>query len=88
MIQDLLNLEGQRVNALVHAQLVASRSRCVECGICTYNCPIGIDIRSHVQESISISDNRCLACGECVSRCPRGVLYFQQSSIFSHEMDG
>lgn len=85
MLEELIATEGQRTKALVHAQLVAEHGRCVECGICNYNCPIGIDIRRHVQEAISISDNRCLACGECVSRCPRGVLHFQRSAIFSHE---
>lgn len=85
MFQDLLLLEGQRTKALVSAQLVAEHGRCVECGMCSFNCPIGIDIRRHVQQELSISDQRCLACGECVSRCPRGVLHFQRSAIFSSE---
>lgn len=85
MFQGLLEFEGQRVEALVRAELQAIRLRCVECGICSFNCPVGIDIRRHVQEGLSISDDRCLACGECVSRCPRGVLHFQNSGIFSHE---
>lgn len=86
MLQDLLNIEGQRTQALVRAQLIAEQHRCVECGICSFNCPIGIDIRRHVQDARSISDDRCLACGECVSRCPRGVLHFERSGIFSQEM--
>lgn len=85
MIQDLFTLEGQRSKALVHAQLIADHHRCVECGICSFNCPIGIDIRHHVHERISISDQHCLACGECVSRCPRSVLHFEKSHIFSQE---
>jgi ferredoxin len=85
MIQDLLDLEDQRTQALVSARLVAEHGRCVECGMCSYNCPIGFDIRKHVQQGKSISDDHCLACGECVSRCPRGVLHFERSEIFSRE---
>ena len=87
MLDQLLALEGQRTRALVRAELKAERKRCVECGICSFNCPIGIDIRRHVQEGRLISNDQCLACGECVSRCPRGVLNFENSGIFSLEKD-
>ncbi len=63
--------------------VVPDSSRCVQCGICSYNCPIGIDVRSHVWKRASVKDSHCLTCGECVSRCPRGVLSFQRSNIFT-----
>ena len=62
--------------------VVPDSSRCVQCGICSYNCPIDIDVRAHVWERISVKDSHCLTCGECVARCPRGVLSFQRSNIF------
>ncbi len=69
--------------AMVSALVVADPVRCVECGICSYNCPLGIDVRSHVRRSLPVSDNRCLTCGECVARCPRGTLRFEESTVFA-----
>jgi heterodisulfide reductase subunit C len=69
--------------ALVSAIVVAEPIRCVECGICTYNCPLGIDVRTHVREGRPVADSHCLTCGECVARCPRGTLRFEVSSLFS-----
>jgi ferredoxin len=51
----------------------------VQCGICSYNCPINIDVRLHALRGQPISESRCLTCGECVLRCPRGVLHFEQT---------
>jgi ferredoxin len=74
--------------ALVSGRVVADNARCVECGICTYNCPLGIDVRKHVRQAIPISDHACLTCGECVARCPRGTLRFEESSVFSGDAGG
>jgi ferredoxin len=52
-------------------------SRCVQCGICNYNCPIGIDVRLHAIQGKPVHEKRCLTCGECVLRCPRGTLHFE-----------
>lgn len=57
-------------------------AKCVQCGICTYNCPIGIDVRLHVWQREPMKNNQCLACGECVARCPRGVLQFVATDMF------
>ena len=55
----------------------------MQCGCCTYNCPIGIDVRAHAWRGIPINDSHCLTCGECVKRCPRGVLRFARISLFT-----
>lgn len=57
--------------------------RCVQCGICSYNCPINIDVRAHAWRGLPIRDSHCLTCGQCVQRCPRGVLRFEQITLFS-----
>ena len=64
--------------------LVTEAARCVQCGTCSYNCPIGIDVRQHAWSGSPIRDSHCLTCGECVIRCPRGVLHFERLPI----MDG
>jgi ferredoxin len=56
--------------------------RCVQCGICSFNCPIDIDVRRHAWLGEPVKDSHCLTCGECVARCPRGVLRFERSDLF------
>jgi Fe-S oxidoreductase len=58
--------------------VVPEATRCVQCGICSYNCPIGIDVRAHAWRGIAVNSSYCLTCGECVKRCPRGVLCFER----------
>ena len=74
--------------ALVSARVVADPARCVECGICSFNCPLGIDVRKHVRQGLPVSDRACLTCGECVARCPRGTLRFERSSVFTADVAG
>jgi len=57
-------------------------ARCVQCGICSFNCPIGIDVRRHAWAGEAVVNSRCLTCGECVARCPRGVLRFERTELF------
>jgi ferredoxin len=45
--------------------------------MCSFNCPMSIDVRRHVWRSEPVSVGRCLTCGECVKRCPRGLLRFE-----------
>jgi Pyruvate/2-oxoacid:ferredoxin oxidoreductase delta subunit len=82
MLKHLFTRETQQREALVAAQVVTEPTRCVQCGICSFNCPMGIDIRQHARAGSVIRESYCLTCGECVSRCPRGVLRFEHSSIF------
>jgi ferredoxin len=62
---------------------VPESSRCIQCGICSFNCPIGIDVRRHSWLGQHIVDSHCLSCGECVRRCPRGVLHFERTGLFT-----
>lgn len=75
--------DSQRRQELVSAYVVPESIRCVQCGICSYNCPLGIDVRLHVWNGEPVKDSECLTCGECVRRCPRGVLRFESSNIFN-----
>jgi Pyruvate/2-oxoacid:ferredoxin oxidoreductase delta subunit len=82
----MLTRDVLKRRAMVSGRVVADNVRCVECGICTYNCPLGIDVRKHVRQSLPISDDACLTCGECVARCPRGTLRFEESSVFTADL--
>ena len=77
-LKTLFRSEKTKRLAIVSGQVVPDASRCVQCGVCSFHCPIGIDIRRHAWIGQSIEDSHCLTCGECVIRCPRGVLKFER----------
>ena len=63
--------EASRYKALASSQVVPDAFRCVQCGICSYNCPIGIDVRRFAWQGKSVVDSHCITCSECIARCPR-----------------
>ena len=83
MLRRMLGRDRAKRDALVAAHVVAEPARCVECGICSYNCPLGIDVRSHARQALPVADRHCLTCGECVARCPRGTLRLVVSRVFA-----
>jgi len=80
--QHLLRGEVSRHQARAEGCVVPEPARCVQCGICSFSCPIGIDVRRYAWKGQSIGESYCLTCGECVARCPRGVLRFERSNLF------
>jgi len=85
-LRSIFRHERTRRQALATGFVVPDPARCVQCGICSYNCPIGIDIRRHAWLNKPIKDSRCLSCGECVARCPRGVLRFERTNLFNKDI--
>ena len=71
-----LPVDEERWNLLRSACVASLPGRCVQCGICAYNCPTGIDVRGYARRGLPVADAACLKCGACVARCPRGVLRF------------
>jgi NAD-dependent dihydropyrimidine dehydrogenase PreA subunit len=78
-----LRQEKTRLTNRAQGQVVADRSRCVQCGICSFNCPVDIDVRRHAWLGEPVIHSRCLTCNECVRRCPRGVLKFERTNLFT-----
>ena len=76
-----LQLDLDRYAALSEGQVVPEPVRCVQCGICSYNCPINIDVRAYAWRGKPIHDGHCLTCGQCITRCPRGVLRFERIDL-------
>jgi Fe-S oxidoreductase len=81
-LKQLWQGEASKHQARAEGCVVPEAARCVQCGICSYSCPIGIDVRRYAWRGQSISDSYCLTCGECVARCPRGVLRFERSNLY------
>jgi ferredoxin len=80
---DFLKPDRSRREAMTTGYVVPDPARCVQCGICSYNCPINIDVRRHAWDGEPVVNSRCLTCGECVARCPRGVLRFERTNLFT-----
>ena len=80
--RELFGADSNRRRILAAGHVVPDSARCVQCGICSYNCPIGIDVRAHAWRGESIKHSECLTCGECVMRCPRGVLRVMETDLF------
>ena len=80
-LKTLLQRDRNRHAALVVGQVTPEAGRCVQCGICTYFCPINIDVRRHAWLGETVQESHCLTCGECVTRCPRGVLHFARIDL-------
>lgn len=76
---DLLRRDRQRRETAQYGRVIPEAGRCVQCGICSFYCPINIDVRRHAWEGTAVVDSHCLTCGECVARCPRGVLHFEST---------
>lgn len=49
--------------------------KCIDCRICSNNCPIGIDVLSHKRTGKVVHAD-CLKCEMCVEKCPKKALYF------------
>jgi NAD-dependent dihydropyrimidine dehydrogenase PreA subunit len=77
-----VRLNPTRHETLMSGHVVPDPLRCVQCGICNFNCPIDIDVRRHAWLGNHVINPRCISCGECVQRCPRGVLQFDRLKIF------
>ena len=74
-----------RHEVLSETQVVPEAANCVQCGMCSYNCPMEIDVRAHAC-GIPIRDSHCLTCSECVKRCPRACLRFESHPIIHREV--
>ncbi|MEI8335017.1 MAG: 4Fe-4S dicluster domain-containing protein [Chloroflexota bacterium] len=74
---DWFAADKTRFLRLATSWVTPEAARCVQCGMCSFNCPMGIDVRRHVWRGEPVHDSGCLTCGECVKRCPRGLLRFE-----------
>jgi NAD-dependent dihydropyrimidine dehydrogenase PreA subunit len=78
-----LSNESHRIRTMITGHVVPETEKCIQCGICSFNCPIGIDVRLHAWNGEVIEDPKCLTCGECIERCPRAVLQFEITGLFT-----
>jgi ferredoxin-type protein NapH len=56
-------------------QLVANRNNCIDCKICSRNCPMSLDVNFMVQKE-AMEDSECVLCGSCADSCPKKAIRF------------
>lgn len=49
------------------------KEKCVNCKICSKECPIGIDVLSYKQQG-QVTNADCLKCNVCINKCPKKAL--------------
>jgi len=64
-ISNLLRLPALR--------LKSDKEKCVDCKLCTKNCPMSLDVNGMVHKG-SMINSECILCGTCVDVCPKDVI--------------
>lgn len=58
--------------------ILADKSKCISCNVCTTVCHQGIDVMNFANKGKPMIDPQCVRCSACVQSCPTGVLSFGQ----------
>ncbi len=71
-------------------RVVPDAGRCVQCGVCGYNCPVGIPVRDYAHRGLAVDDPACITCGNCIQVCPRGTLRWetQMHGLINNQFPG
>lgn len=64
-----------RISGTPHLHLEAESDRCIDCKLCTKNCPMSLDVNAMVRRGEMYSPE-CISCGACVDVCPKKVISF------------
>lgn len=51
-----------------------SGKQCIECGLCTKNCPMDVDVMAYIKASKRVNDTECILCQNCKQNCPTGAI--------------
>jgi thioredoxin reductase/ferredoxin len=57
-------------------RILAEKSKCISCNVCTAVCHQGIDVMNFANKGLPMEDPQCVRCSACVQSCPTGVLQF------------
>ena len=55
--------------------LRAQPERCIECSLCTRECPMSIPVMERLSVG-NMEHSECVLCGVCIDRCPKNVLSY------------
>ncbi len=60
-------------------RLKADEAACIDCGRCTRECSMSLDVNDMVHAG-TMENDECILCGECVDVCPKDVIRYTFSS--------
>jgi len=66
-------------------RILADKSKCISCNVCTRVCHQGIDIMNFANKGEPMADPQCVRCSACVQSCPTGVLAFGRIDLATGE---
>ena len=69
---------GRKIRNLVKfpaLRLKVAKDKCIDCKICTENCPMSLDVNGMVMQG-KIENNECILCGNCIDVCPQEVIRY------------
>lgn len=55
--------------------LKADEDACIDCGRCTGECPMSLDVNGMVHAA-TLENDECILCGSCVDVCPKDVIHY------------
>ena len=55
-------------------RIKGDQNSCNNCGTCSANCPMGIDIPAYVKAGTRVKSTECIMCMRCVANCPEAAL--------------
>lgn len=66
---------GAKYSPVPHLHLEGDPDKCIDCKLCTKNCPMSLDVNAMVRSGKMFS-SECIACGACVDVCPKKAIFF------------
>ncbi|MFA5267211.1 MAG: 4Fe-4S dicluster domain-containing protein [Methanoregula sp.] len=73
-----LMITGRKIRNLVGwpaLQLSADSSRCIDCRMCSRECPMGLDVNGMVRNG-DMENADCIHCASCADICPQGAITY------------
>ena len=70
---------GTKLRRLLHLpglHVSSHKEKCISCGKCDRNCPMGLEVKEMAKAG-EITSMECIQCGACIDVCPQNVLYYK-----------